>query len=76
MSKLLVLAYFLMTLCLPNLNGIYWGELLTFLLVCYALLTGRVRLRNTILEILLISYVVLFFVILMYFYSITQYGEG
>ncbi|HHX8553016.1 MULTISPECIES: hypothetical protein [Vibrio] len=76
MSKLLVLAYFLMTLCLPNLNGIYWGELLTFLLVCYALLTGRVRIRNTILQILLISYVVLFFVILMCFYSLTQYGEG
>ncbi len=76
MNKLTCLIYFMTVFCLPNIGGIYFGEILTVVILLYVVVTRKVTISIDIYRCMLIGYLILCATIALSIYSFIYNLEG
>ncbi|WP_146865503.1 hypothetical protein [Aliivibrio fischeri] len=76
MSKFICLIYFLIVFCMPNFGGIYFGEIVTIIVLLYVILTRRIAISNDIYKYMLIGYLILCITMMFAIYSFISNSDG
>ncbi|MGV2837747.1 hypothetical protein [Vibrio cyclitrophicus] len=76
MSKVTCMIYFMIVFCLPNIGGVYFGEILTTVILLYVILSRKVTISIDIYRYMLAGYLILSATIVLSIYSFIYNLEG